>query len=59
MIYSDSEKLAEYARQIHESGVDLTSDQRVWTAIAYACASQGEAGREPYHLISSNYGGYL
>ena len=58
MIYSDSEKLAEYARQIHASGIDLTPDQRVWTEIAYACASQGEAGREPYHLISSNYPGY-
>lgn len=57
--YSDSEKLELYAQQIHDSGIDITPDQKnEWTEIAYACASQGEAGREPFHLISSNYPGY-
>ena len=56
--YSDSEKLELYAQQIHDSGIDITPDQKVWTEIAYACASQGEAGREPFHLISSIFPGY-
>ena len=57
--YTDSEKLELYAQQIHDSGIDITPDQKnEWTQIAYACASQGEAGREPYHLICSNYPGY-
>ena len=57
--YSDLEKLELYAQQIHDSGIDITPDQKnEWTQIAYACASQGEAGREAFHLISSNYTGY-
>ena len=57
--YTDLEKLELYAQQIHDSGIDITPDQKnEWTQIAYACASQGEAGREPYHLICSNYAGY-
>lgn len=57
--YSDREKLELYAQLIHDSSIDITPDQKnEWTQIAYACASQGEAGREPYHLICSNYPGY-
>ena len=57
--YSDLEKLEQYAQQIHDSRIDITQDQKnEWTQIAYACASQGEAGRESYHLICSNYPGY-
>ena len=57
--YTDLEKLELYAQQIHDSGIDITPDQKnEWTEIAYACASQGEAGREPYQLICSNYPGY-
>lgn len=57
--FSDSEKLLIYAQQIHESGIDITPDQKKeWTEIAYACASQGENGREPFHLISSLYPNY-
>lgn len=57
--FTDQEKLELYARQIHDSGVDITPDQKnEWTEIAYACASQGEGGREPFHLICSNYSGY-
>ena len=43
--YTDLEKLELYAQQIHDSGIDITPDQKnEWTMIAYACASQGEAG---------------
>ena len=57
--YSEQEKLAIFAQQIHDSGIDITPEQKnEWTQIAYACASQGEAGREPFHLISSNYPDY-
>lgn len=57
--YTELEKLELYAQQIKESGVDITQDQKTeWTELAYACASQGEAGREAFHLISSNYAGY-
>lgn len=57
--YTEQEKLVIYAQQIHDSGIDITPDQKnEWTMIAYACASQGEAGREPYHLICSNYPSY-
>ena len=57
--FTDLEKLELYAQQIHDSGIDITPDQKnEWTMIAYACASQGEAGREPYHLICSNYPSY-
>ncbi len=56
--FTEQEKLELYAQQIHESGIDITSDYKDWVEIAYACASQGEAGREPFHLISSNYSGY-
>ena len=57
--FTDLEKLELYAQQIHDSGIDITPDQKnEWTMIAYACASQGEAGREPYHRICSNYPNY-
>ena len=56
--YTDKEKLELYARQIHDSGVDITAEQKEWTKVAYACVTQGEEGREPFHLISSNYPSY-
>lgn len=57
--FTEQEKLEHYAQQIQESGIDITPDQKnEWTMIAYACASQGEAGRESFHRISSNYPGY-
>lgn len=56
--YTDQERLDTLARRISESGIDLTASQRDWTIMAYACASQGEGGREAFHLISSNYPGY-
>lgn len=56
--FSDKERLEFYAQQIHDSGVDITLNQKEWTEIAYACASQGEDGREPFHTISSHFPGY-
>ena len=56
--FTELEKLELYAQQIHDSGIDITPDEKEWTEIAYVCASQGEAGREPFHLISSNFPGY-
>ena len=56
--FSEIEKLELFAQQIHDVGIDITSEYANWVRIAYACASQGEAGREPFHLISSNYAGY-
>ena len=57
--FTDKEKMLIYAQQIHDSGIDITPDQKnEWTMIAYALASQGEDGREPFHLISSNYPSY-
>lgn len=56
--FTEQEKLEQYAQQIHDSSIDITRDQKDWTEIAYACASQGEAGRKPFHLISSLYSGY-
>lgn len=56
--FTEQEKLELYAKQIHDSGIDITADYKDWIGMAYACASQGEAGRNPFHLISSNYSGY-
>ncbi len=56
--FTDKEKLELFAQQIHDSGVDITSDYNDWIKIAFACASQDESGREPFHLISSNYANY-
>ena len=56
--FTEQEKLELYAQQIHDTGIDITPDQKEWTEIAYVCASQGEAGREPFHLISSLFPNY-
>ncbi|MBR4187430.1 MAG: hypothetical protein IKQ85_03055, partial [Bacteroidaceae bacterium] len=56
--FTDQQRLEYYAQKIHDSGIDITADERDWTLIAYACASQGEAGRAPYHLISSLFPRY-
>ena len=56
--YTDAERLNILARRICDSGIDFTANQRDWTILAYACASQGEAGREAFHLISANYPQY-
>ena len=56
--YTDLEHLELVARRIHESGTDITSSYHQWIDVAFACASQGEAGREPFHTICSVYPGY-
>lgn len=56
--YTDQQRLEYYAQKIHDSGIDITPDPRQWAIIAYACASQGEAGRKPFHQISSHFPRY-
>lgn len=56
--FTDKEKLELFAQQIHDSGVDITSDYNDWIKIGFSCASEGESGREPFHLICSNYANY-
>jgi len=56
--YTDFERLDMIAHRIFESGVDLTSDYDSWVKVTFACASLGEEGREPYHLICSVYPDY-
>ena len=56
--FSDVEHLELVARRIAESGTDLTSDYKSWMDVTFACASLGEAARESYHLICSQYAGY-
>ena len=56
--YSDLEHLELVARRIAESGADITRDYQDWINVTFACASLGEAAREPYHTICSQYPGY-
>ena len=56
--FTDQEHLELVARRIADSGIDLTSDYESWINVTFACASLGEAGRESYHLICSQYPGY-
>lgn len=56
--YSDIEHLELVARRIAESGADITSEYQDWINVTFACASLGEAAREPYHTICSQYAGY-
>lgn len=56
--YSDLEHLELVARRIAESGVDITSNYGDWMDVTFSCASLGEAAREPYHTICSQYPGY-
>ena len=56
--YTDVEHLELVAQRIAESGKDITADYGDWIEVTFACASVGEAGREPYHTICSVYSGY-
>ena len=56
--YSDIEHLEFVARRIAESGADITSEYQDWISVTFACASMGEAARESYHTICSQYSGY-
>ena len=56
--YSELEHLELVARRIAESGIDITSQYKDWITVTLACASVGEAAREAYHTICSQYSGY-
>ena len=55
---SDLERLELVARRIAEGGVDITREYQDWINVTFGCASLGEAGRECYHTICSQYPGY-
>ena len=56
--YSELEHLELVARRIAESGIDITCEYKDWITVTLACASVGEAAREAYHTICSQYAGY-
>ena len=56
--FSDLERLEIIAQRISDSQVDITARYDEWVDVTMACASVGEEGREPYHLICSQYPGY-
>ena len=56
--YSELEHLELVARRITERGVDITCEYKDWITVTLACASVGEAAREAYHTICSQYAGY-
>ena len=56
--YSELEHLELVARRIAESGIDITREYKDWITVTLACASVGEAAREAYHTICSQYAGY-
>ncbi|MBO7067473.1 MAG: PriCT-2 domain-containing protein [Bacteroidaceae bacterium] len=56
--FSDLEHLVLVAGRISEAGLDLTCEYDDWVKITFACASLGEAAREPYHTICSQYPTY-
>lgn len=56
--FSDQEYLELLARRVAEGGIDMTADYGDWIKVVMACASLGEQGREPCHLICSQYAGY-
>ena len=56
--YRDLERLELVARRIAEGGVDITRVYQDWINVTLGCASLGEAAREYYHTICSQYTGY-
>ena len=54
----DLEHLQLVAGRIAESGTDITSTYNDWLKVTFSCASLGEAAREPYHIICSQYPNY-
>ena len=56
--FSDLEHLELVAGRIAQGGIDITSEYENWLKITFACASLGEAAREPYHDICRFYPGY-
>lgn len=56
--FTDLERLEVVAKRIQEHQIDLTTSYDDWVKITLACASLGEAAREAYHTICSNYPKY-
>ena len=56
--FTDLEHLVLVAGRISEAGIDITSEYEDWLKTTFACASLGEAAREPYHDICRFYPGY-
>lgn len=56
--FSDLEHLVLVAGRINEAGIDITSEYEDWLKTTFACASVGEAAREPYHDICRLYPRY-
>ena len=48
-----------YITAIEQSGTDITGNYAAWRDIGFALAEEyGETGRDYYHRVSKNYGGY-
>lgn len=56
--FTDLEHLQLVAGRIAESGIDITSTYNDWLKVTFSCASLGEAARESYHIICSQYPNY-
>ena len=56
--FNDLEHLQLVAGRIAESGIDITREYQDWINVTLGCASLGEAAREPYHTICSQYPNY-
>lgn len=56
--FTDLEHLQLVAGRIAESGIDITSTYNDWLKVTFSCASLGEAAREYYHIICSQYPNY-
>ncbi len=56
--FTDLEHLQLVAGRISEAGIDITSTYNDWLKVTFSCASLGEAAREYYHIICSQYPNY-
>ncbi len=56
--FTNLEHLELVACRIREAGIDITATYHDWLEITFACASLGEAARESYHTICSQYPNY-
>lgn len=52
------DKVAQLCREIAARGIDLTSTYDDWMKIGAALSSLGESGRQWFHIVSSQNGGY-
>ena len=56
--FTDLEHLQLVASRIVQDGIDITRDYPDWVRVTFACASLGEAAREPYQDICRFYPRY-